>query len=116
MNATTEKKIRTVKPNEIDKGTLKAMSAKLAMANTMLGQGKKMADQAKESIARWLKENREIDLNVLEIGEMVQIEDILLLEIGKQSRFDEIGFAQSHPDLHEDFRKDFPIKKFKSLV
>lgn len=88
----------------------------LKAANAMFGEAKKKSEASKEMLARWLKEHRGIELETLAIGEMVQIDGVLLIEISKQNKFDEAAFSLDHPQLHADYHRDKSIKKFKPLV
>lgn len=88
----------------------------LATANASLAAAKKQADNAKETIANRLKDLRGIDLSSLKIGDMVNVENILIVEIGKQNRFDAATFQAKNPALYQTFLKDFPTTKYKALV
>lgn len=88
----------------------------LRTANAMLAEAKKIADSAKENIKRILKDERGIDVTTLHIGEIVSVDKVLLIEIGKQCRFDESGFQLVQPDMYAKWKKDFPTVKIKSLV
>src|SRR4051794_27131416 len=108
--------MKTVKPNEEEAAGLKQAARLLKVANELLASAKKEAEAAKEQLAKWLKEKREIDLEVLAIGEFVNIDGVCLIEKGKQNKFDEKGFLVAQPALHGQFKKDFPITKYKVLV
>jgi len=88
----------------------------LKQSNSLVASATKQVEAAKEAIAAILKENREIDISTLKIGEMVQIKDVLLLEIGSQNKFAEKVFMLAEPEKYQAFKRDFAIKKFKSLV
>jgi hypothetical protein len=106
----------TVRPALPDIIKLKAAAILLKAAYKTISQAGKTIDAAKADIAQWLKANRDIDLETLPIGEMVNVEGVCLIERAKQNKFDEGAFFLKHADLHTQFKKDFPITKFKVLV
>lgn len=100
---------------KIQDETLEKACADLKTANATLAEAKKRADNAKAVIESRLAELRGIKLDSLSIGELVSVEGVLLLEIGKQTRFDEASFQVTHAELYQNFRKEFATKKFKVL-
>jgi hypothetical protein len=108
--------MKTVKPNDEEIGALKKAASMLKVANELTASAKKSAEAAKAELAKWLKENREIDIESLPIGEIVNIDGICLVEKAKQNRFDADGFMLAQPALHAQFKKDFPMTKYRVLV
>lgn len=105
-----------MKTIKTDDPAIEQAARSLKSANAMFGEAKKKSEAAKEMITRWLKDNRGVELESMAIGEMVQIEGIILIEVTKQNRFDEAAFSLDHPQLHADYHREKPIKKFKPLV
>lgn len=108
--------MKTVKPNEEEAVTLKKAARMIRISNELMASAKKAVEAAKEQIAGWLKTNREIDIESLPIGEMVNVDGVCLIERGKQNKFDEKGFLVAQPAVHAEFKKDFPITKYKVLA
>jgi hypothetical protein len=108
--------VKTVKPNEQESAELQKAARLLKVSNELLASAKKEADAAKELLAKWLKEKRDIDVEVLLIGEIVNIDGVCLIKKGKQNKFDVNGFMVAQPALHAEFKKDFPITKYEVLV
>jgi hypothetical protein len=108
--------MKTFKPSETEARELRIAAAKLEVANKALGEAKKNAEAAKEQLGKWLKAERELDLATLGIGEMILIEDVVLIEIGKQARFDEKAFLLAEPAKHAEFKKDLPILRYKPII
>jgi hypothetical protein len=108
--------MKTVKPNEEEAASLKKAASMLKVSNELLASAKKSVEAAKEQIAGWLKTNREIDIELLPIGEFVNVDGVCLIERGKQNKFDEKGFLIAQPALHAEFKKDFAMTKYKVLV
>ena len=86
---------------------------RLRAARLLEAQAEKETDAAKHAIAHWLKEQRGVDIETLPIGEFINIEGVAVIEIGKRNKFDEKSFILSHPKLHAEFKKDFPIQYYK---
>lgn len=105
----------TFKPSGAELDCLKEAAARLQAANASLGKAKKEADSAKATIQDWLTKERNVKLETLKIGDMISIEDVVLIVIGKNNRFDEKGFLASHPLLHAEFKKDFARLEFKPI-
>ena len=105
-----------MKSFKIEDDQLKQACHSLKEANAQLSSATKTASGAKKIIQQRLYELREINLEVLPIGEIVSVEKLLLIEIGKQNRFDESQFEIDDPETYAKYKKDFPCKKFKPLV
>ncbi|MDO8611138.1 MAG: hypothetical protein Q7R95_11485 [bacterium] len=84
--------------------------------NAQLASAKKQVDAGKATLATILKEERAIDLSTLAIGEMVNVDKVCLIEVGKQTRFDQATFQLEHPTVFAQYQKEFPTLKFKPLV
>jgi hypothetical protein len=107
--------VRTCKPADCDLQTLQQTADRLRQANQQLSRAGKLRDAAKKSLSDWLRNNRQIDIEALPVGEIVVIEGIALIEIDSQNRFDEDAFLLSDPEKHAAFRKELPIRKIKPL-
>lgn len=108
--------MQTVKPNETEIVELTKAAQMLKDANAQLASAKKNADSAKATLAKWLLEHRSINIETMKIGDIVNIEKVALVEIGKQSRFDLADFTIKQTALAVQFTKDFPTTKYKALV
>jgi hypothetical protein len=108
--------MKTVRPNEAEIQELLTAAVNLKSANQRLAAANKDVDNAKSILRRWLNTSREIDVDTLQIGEIVNIEGVCLIERGKQNKFDEARFAVDSPAVYGAFRRDFPMTKFKPLV
>jgi hypothetical protein len=96
--------------------TLQRAAKTIKQANGMFAAAKKMAEAGKAALADWLKTERETDLETLAIGELISIEGVALIEIGKMNKFDEAKFQLAQPETHAQFKRDVAVKKFKPLV
>lgn len=105
-----------MKTYKIENTELESAVRNLKQANLAQSAAKKTADNAKATIARILKDARDVELTSLPIGEIVSINNCLLIEIGKQNRFDEATFQAKHPALYSEFKRDFAIIKYKPLI
>lgn len=106
----------TVKPQGAELDKLKGAARMLKAANAMFAVAKKDSEAAKEEISKWLKSERQIDLETLQIGEFVNVEGVCIIEKAKQNKFDEKGFLVAEPKLHEQWKKDLPITKYKPVI
>lgn len=106
----------TCKPSGADLVELQGVAKNLKAANEALAKANKAVEAAKKHLTEWLATNRKLDLNTLEIGEVVNIDGVALIEIGKRNSFDAQAFAIAEPALFEKFKKDFPMRKFRPLV
>jgi hypothetical protein len=105
----------TVKPQGTDLDRLRRAAAMLRKANALFGIAKKDSESAKAEISAWLKAERQIDIEALEIGQMVNVENVCIIERGKQNKFDEKSFLFEQPELHAKYKRDLPITKYKAL-
>ena len=108
--------MQTVKPNEVDAATLTAAASALKTANAATAAAKKASDNAKAIIIKWLKDSRDITLDTLAAGDIVNIEGICLVERGQMVKFSESEFAAAHAELYAEFKKPLAVNKFKPLV
>lgn len=106
----------TVKPQGADLEKLQKAAKLLKKSNALFAIAKKDSDAAKSEISDWLKAERQIEIETLPIGEFVHVENVCMIERGKQNKFDEKGFLIAEPKLHADWKKDLPITKYKALV
>lgn len=88
----------------------------LKESNSLLANATKQVEAAKSAIASILKDNREIDIETLNIGEMVLIDGVMLIECSKQNKFDSKSFMLAEPAKFAEFKRDFPTRKYKSLI
>jgi len=88
----------------------------LKAANAMAAQSKKEIETAKAIISQRILALRQVDISKLPIGDVISIDGIALIEIGKQNRFDSDSFQIANPALYEKYKKDFPTIKIKPLV
>jgi hypothetical protein len=105
--------MKTFKAND---ETLVQAAKMIKDGNAKLAEGKKQSDAGKAMIEGWLKDARQCDLATLAIGEIVNIESVCLVEIGKQTRFNEKRFAVEQPETFASYREEMAIRKFKPLV
>lgn len=108
--------MQTVKFNGPDLTEAEIAAKALREANRIISQAQKSADAAKEAITKLLIEKRGINPEILHIGDIVNIEGVLLLEIGKMNKFDEKSFSLKNPETYNAFKRDIPCKKFKPLI
>jgi hypothetical protein len=107
---------RNMKTLKIDDEELSQACRNLKDANAALSRATQSAKAAKQLIRQRLIDLRDVDIGALEIGELVQVERLLLIEIAKQSRFDEARFQLDQAELYQSYKKDFPVIKYKSLI
>lgn len=105
--------MKTFKAND---ETLKQAARMIKDGNAMLAKGKKQSEAGKATIEQWLKEQRGCDLSALAIGEIVSIETVCLVEIGKQTRLDQAAMQLQDPVLFAKYQREFATVKFKPLV
>ncbi len=105
--------MKTIKSND---AALVNAAQQIKQGNAILALAKKQVDAGKTAIETWLKDNRQVDLATLPIGEMVNIDGICLVEVGKQSRLDQSALQLEQSEIFAQYRKDFPCLKFKPLV
>lgn len=106
----------TVRPQIHELVKLKAAAILLNAANKSIAAAEKTRESSKAEIAQWLKENRQLELDTLPIGEFVNIEGVCLIERGKMNKFDEKAFIFAHAELHSQFKKDVAVTRFKPTV
>lgn len=96
--------------------SLQTVMSDLKEANAAAAAANKKAEACKEYVTRWLKENRNISLENLKIGDIVHVEGICMIEISKQNKFDQNEFMLAQPGLFEEYKRDFAVRKWKALV
>ena len=104
------------KPSGAELEQLQGHAIKLKEANAVKGKSDKLVEASKAALSKWLLDERKLDIQTLQIGDMVQIEGVVLIEISAMSKFDEKGFLIAQPVLHAEYKKDLLVKKFKPLV
>jgi len=110
------KKLKTVRPATEECKAITHAAWLIAEGNKAMAKAKKEIEAGKETLARWLKNERGIDINSLPIGSMVNIEGICLVEVGSQTRFDQKRFAVINPITFAKFNCVNATLKFKPLV
>ena len=105
--------MKTFKAND---ETLTQAAKMIREGNAKLAEGKKQSDAGKAMIETWLRDNRQCDIASLPIGELVNIEAVCLVEIGKQTRFNEKRFAVEQPETFASYREEMRVTKYKPLV
>jgi hypothetical protein len=85
-------------------------------ANEELSRAKKASEAAKEKLAKWLKDRHGLSVEELAVGEIVHIEGVALIEVGKMSKFREKEFLMAEPELHAKWTGDIPVRRYKPLV
>jgi hypothetical protein len=108
--------MQTFKPSGEELEQLRNAAITLAKANALSAASIKQVEASKKAISEWLKQKRGLELETLPIGELVQIEGVVLIEISKQNKFDEARFMLADPKTYEAYKGDRPVKKFKPLV
>lgn len=108
--------LQIVKPAGADLEKLQKAAKLLKKSNALYAIGKQGAEAAKAEISDWLKVNRKIDLDALPIGDFVNVEKVCMIERSKQNKFDEKSFLVDQPQLHEQYKRDHPITKFKAQI
>lgn len=106
----------TIKPQGVDLEKLQKAAKLLRKANVLFGLAKKDSESAKAEIANWLKAERKIELETLEVGTLVSIDKVCLIERAGQKRLDEKKLLFEEPMIHARFKFELPITKFKPLV
>ena len=105
--------MKTFKAND---ETLTQAARMIKDGNAKLGEAKKQVDAGKAMIEEWLMTQRQCNLATMPIGTLISIDGVCLVEIGKQTRFNEKRFAVEHPETFASYREECPVKKFKPLV
>ena len=105
--------MQTFKTND---AALVNAAQQIKQGNAILALAKKQVESGKAAIETWLKENRQVELSALAIGEIVNIDSVCLVEVGKQSRLDQSALQLECPETFAKYRKEFPCLKFKPLV
>jgi hypothetical protein len=108
--------MQTYRPSDRELSTLRIAAAKLKEAYRTAAEQEKIIEANKAHLAEWLKDNRGVNLDALEIGELIQIENVVQIEIGSQARLDAKALLAQAPTIYEAFSKPIPVKKFKPLV
>lgn len=109
--------IKTFIPtDQNEKAELRAAAAALRDANRAQGEANKAIEAAKERLTKWLKEQRDCELATLPIGDIVHVEGIVIIEVGKMSKFDEKRFMLDKPLEHQAYKADMPVRRYKPLV
>lgn len=116
-------KMKLVKANtpEVRDGvtTMQDYAQRLKYNSRIENEAKKAYEITKTLIAKWLKENRGIDVSALKAGETVLIQengqDLIRITIGEQNRVILEELAK-YPDIEAAVRKDMPTRTFKALV
>jgi hypothetical protein len=108
--------MQTFKPAGAELESLRESAALIKSCNSIAAKNEKSVEAAKKSIAEWLKTARSVDLATLPVGEIIIIEDAVMIEIASMSKLDAAALLLAEPELHAKFKKDMAVKKFKPLV
>lgn len=99
-----------------DNATLVKAAQMIKEGNATLAQAKKQVDAGKAMIADWLETERNCQLASLPIGEMINVDGVCLIEIGKQNRLDQATLQAEVPEIFTKYQREFPVVKYKPLV
>jgi hypothetical protein len=105
-----------VKTIKSDAPSLRAAAQMIKDGNELLAQAKEKVDAGKQIITRFCADERDINIETLPIGEVLNVADVVLIEIGRMRKFDEKKFSFDHPAEHEEYKSVFPVRKFKPLI
>lgn len=88
----------------------------IKQARELANESRKLDEAGKATLATIVKDERDIDFDALSIGEIINIDKICLVEIGKQTRLDQAAMQLQDPVLFAKYQKEFATIKFKPLV
>ncbi|HEV2210839.1 MAG TPA: hypothetical protein VG167_18860 [Verrucomicrobiae bacterium] len=108
--------VKTFIPAAEELESLQKAAISLDRANDAMAEAKRASEAAKETIAKWLRDKREVDIDKLPIGELVHIDDVVMIEIARMRKFDSTLFHSEKPELYQQYQRDLAVKKFKPLV
>lgn len=108
--------MQTFIPNEADLAKLKLAAKFIERGNASQAKGKKETETGKMILAQWLAENRDCDITSLGIGSLVEIESVVLIKIGKQTKLDQKTLQLEQPGTFTKYQKDFPTIKFEPMI
>jgi hypothetical protein len=106
----------TFKPAGQELEDLQQAARLLKNANAATTRAEKEIETAKAKLSQWLLAERNTNLDTLDIGALVNIEDVALIEIGQMTKFDEKTFALAKPGLHAEYLKPRRVKRFKPAI
>ncbi|HEY1235910.1 MAG TPA: hypothetical protein VGH22_21200 [Candidatus Binatia bacterium] len=101
---------------KIDDSDLTQACQDLRAANDAATEADKKQKAAKDMIRRRLYELRELNLEILPIGEKVYVDKLLLIEVAKQNRFDTSQYKLDCPEQYQSYCKEFAVVKMKPEV
>lgn len=102
--------------SKAERSLLKASATRLKAANQLLAATAKEIEAAKKFLADWLRENRGVDVDQMEVGDAVAIDGVIQIEIDAQNKLDQAGLLAAEPELHAKFKREFAVRRFKPLV
>lgn len=108
--------MKTYKPSPQELPGLKDAAGLLKRSNALAAAAAKAVEAAKRQLAKWLKEQRGVELESLVVGDVVQIDNVCLIEVTGQKRFDQASFRLAQPEMFEEWEKETAVKKFKPLL
>ena len=108
--------MQTFKPAGGELEILQIAARTLKESNLQVAAAEKAVDAAKAQLIKWLKEERKLDLDALEIGEVINIEGVALIKIGSMNKFDARGFQLAEAELYKKWVKSIPVKRFDPQV
>ncbi len=100
---------------KINDSQIETLTERLREANRVSAAAAKEIETCKKLLGDKLKALRGLDVNALPIGSIVAVNACLLIEIASMCKFDERKFSAEHPALHESFKRDIPVRKFKPV-
>lgn len=95
---------------------LRGIAETLRDANKRKNEAEKAAEAAKKKLGEHLKERRQFEIETMTIGDIVHVEDVIMIEVSSQNKFDAKAFMLAEPESYEKYKRDFPMLKFKPMV
>ena len=108
--------LRTFKPSETELPKLQEAAKLLKKSKAEISASERTKEAAEKALYDWLNKERGLDVATLEIGDFVNIDGVLILEIGSMNKFDQQRFQIEHPDLFNKFKRDVPVKRPKPIA
>ncbi len=105
--------MQTFKINDTE---IETLCSRLKEANKASADNAKEIETCKALLKDKLKHHRNVTVEALNIGDILKVNDCLLLEIGSMNKFDEKAFSLKHPDIHAKFKRDIRVTKFKPTL
>jgi hypothetical protein len=97
--------LNTFKPDADSLEILKGFARTLRDARTAKSKAEKAEEASKDALAKWLKENRDYEVSAMRLGDVVFIEDVVMIEVNPRRKFDEQELLAADPDTHEQWMR-----------